>query len=543
MRLSSLLFAGALILAAAPVAAHPIAVDGAAGEWLGVQAPVSNLARISRTASGGGEWVWRDSAGDALSSAGSTVELLELRLTGDDFHLYVQAKLSGTWPTSGDGAPQLMLAIDTDRFFGSGSTTFPDGAQLATSDAAAFEYLLETRFGSGAGARLIDRFGGQQLVGPAALSAGGVLEVAIPWSALGAEGPPMQPWRFSAAVFRSSAVDSPYAVTGATCRAADVVTQYGDTGSTFGTANETSDSVLDHWSDVWFSPRGECYAPITVSEMCFEGGAQAQWVELFNASPNLVSLAGFKIGDAPLPDGPPEGMGQLPAILLLPGQAFVVARNGTEYLARYGVRADAECQANDPGTPDLTSFPQWSSNTAFNVTPAGDEMLVLDGGNTVVDVLTFKNGSWPGVTPHPGAPSQHSLERPAPNIDRDDCASDFIDQASPTPSSTPGVLGVSPVLASGALLALGSPWPNPTRGEAQFALRLTIEAALEVSVLDLSGREVARLVHGERWPAGTHVLRWSGRSTRGERAAPGIYLVRVASGTDVRTTRVVLTGN
>jgi hypothetical protein len=79
--------------------------------------------------------------------------------------------------------------------------------------------------------------------------------------------------------------------------------------------------------------------------------------------------------------------------------------------------------------------------------------------------------------------------------------------------------GVGPV--STLAFALEPVAPNPTRGDARFAFRLAREAAIELDVLDVQGRLVARLAHG-RHAAGAHEVRWDRGAT-----SPGLYLVRL----------------
>ncbi len=68
--------------------------------------------------------------------------------------------------------------------------------------------------------------------------------------------------------------------------------------------------------------------------------------------------------------------------------------------------------------------------------------------------------------------------------------------------------------------------PNPSRGEARIELTLPQSAFVRADVLDLSGRRVASLASGT-FSAGVHSLAWDGNTAAGERAAPGVYLVRV----------------
>jgi flagellar hook assembly protein FlgD len=62
---------------------------------------------------------------------------------------------------------------------------------------------------------------------------------------------------------------------------------------------------------------------------------------------------------------------------------------------------------------------------------------------------------------------------------------------------------------------------------------------VSLSVLDVHGRRVRTLVDGERAP-GAHSAIWNGTDQRGERAASGVYLIRLVAGELRATTRVVL---
>jgi serine protease len=76
---------------------------------------------------------------------------------------------------------------------------------------------------------------------------------------------------------------------------------------------------------------------------------------------------------------------------------------------------------------------------------------------------------------------------------------------------------------------------NPGRGEVAVAFRTTRAGPVSARVYDTRGALVRTLTQGER-PAGPHTLRWDGRNARGERAASGVYFIRVesAEGTSVR---------
>lgn len=86
--------------------------------------------------------------------------------------------------------------------------------------------------------------------------------------------------------------------------------------------------------------------------------------------------------------------------------------------------------------------------------------------------------------------------------------------------------------------ALGPPRPNPSRGMARVQLTLPHSAFVRAEVIDLTGRRVAALA-SETFSAGTHSLTWDGIMAGGDRASPGVYLVRVKWAGFERTQRIV----
>ncbi|MBK9471879.1 MAG: T9SS type A sorting domain-containing protein [bacterium] len=64
--------------------------------------------------------------------------------------------------------------------------------------------------------------------------------------------------------------------------------------------------------------------------------------------------------------------------------------------------------------------------------------------------------------------------------------------------------------------------------------------SVRIRVYDASGRLVRSLAEGTTF-AGRHRLDWDGRDDAGRRAAAGLYLIRVESGSRAATRKVVLT--
>ncbi len=75
-------------------------------------------------------------------------------------------------------------------------------------------------------------------------------------------------------------------------------------------------------------------------------------------------------------------------------------------------------------------------------------------------------------------------------------------------------------------LACTPPAPNPARAGTRLAFTLPHGAHVRAEVMDAQGRRVRTLADAY-WPAGAGALAWDLASERGDRVAPGIYLVRV----------------
>jgi hypothetical protein len=89
------------------------------------------------------------------------------------------------------------------------------------------------------------------------------------------------------------------------------------------------------------------------------------------------------------------------------------------------------------------------------------------------------------------------------------------------PSSEPGI-------------ALAAPHPNPARRAAQLRFTLPVAGEARLTVHDLAGREVSRLVEGTR-AAGEHLVTWETANV-----APGVYFVRLSAGGRASSRRMVV---
>ena len=83
-------------------------------------------------------------------------------------------------------------------------------------------------------------------------------------------------------------------------------------------------------------------------------------------------------------------------------------------------------------------------------------------------------------------------------------------------------------------LALAPPAPNPARGAVSLRWSLPLAGQVDLRVFDLLGREVAVLADDQPTQAGEHVTPWRAD------VASGVYVVRLRTGDEVRTRRVVV---
>jgi len=99
-------------------------------------------------------------------------------------------------------------------------------------------------------------------------------------------------------------------------------------------------------------------------------------------------------------------------------------------------------------------------------------------------------------------------------------------------------IAVEPLPQPALRFAVGSPYPNPALAGIDLAITLDRSHRVRCDLLDVSGRQIARLSDGEL-VAGTHAFQWDGR-IEGRRARAGVYLLRVSHEGGAVTRKLVL---
>lgn len=185
--------------------------------------------------------------------------------------------------------------------------------------------------------------------------------------------------------------------------------------------------------------------------------------------------------------------------------------------------------------------------------PCEDDDLVVAGWATARCCIIEGNVGGTGtlqwltapITGDPGVCLRAGCTRPTPagnfallpnspgRPENNDCG-EWIGAITASDCSTVGVEGAPPS-ADLDLRLLGA---NPTRGRVELAFHLPVAATASISVLDVSGRRLARLGELE---AGPGEVTWQG-SLRGDavRLAPGVYVVEVRAAGLEMSRRVVL---
>ncbi len=446
--------------------AHAITVDGDPSDWT-MAAPTNvNTGHIGRNASAQGEYIWTDYNADVRTDGtdpDSNYELTQFRVTADASNVYFLARLSDITSTN---LPYVAIAVDTDRVNGSGEVWFGDFAETQTSADAEWERLIVVNLNK---TGYYDTSWTWTIAGSSYISdANDVIEISMPRTALGVSWPATL--RFTVIVCQHDGSGGITDINGADSDALDCVTNYGNPGLTSNTWAEVSDGDVDYYFDVYFNPSGEPFPPLLISEVLYDhstGGTDTnyEWVQIYNATGSSISLEGWKVGDEETVDST-EGMYSFPGTpgSIAAGAYMVIAGRANEF--SYSCTPDFEFIDGTavPDPPDMVRDTTLWSTGSWGLGNGGDEVLLLDPCWTVVDVVTWENGSYPGVTDSDSdIAAGNSIQRHYPNVDTNDCretypTGDFETQASNgTPCDAPTAVELSSFTASAGGLGMVVP--------------------------------------------------------------------------------------
>jgi hypothetical protein len=230
---------------------------------------------------------------------------------------------------------------------------------------------------------------------------------------------------------------------------------------------------------------------------------QEEWVEIINTTTLPIALSGYKIGDEETIDAG-EGMLRFPSGVLDPGEQAVIANDADAFVVLFtGLAPNFAVVPGGRRIPIMVLYDLWATGSmAFR--NAGEEILVLDPFDTVVDVVVTGDGAWPGVHFDGTVPNQgFSMERGVHLVD----TNVILDATSPAPD----------------FVSVNSPG-NPTPGDID-AIELGCPAEID--------EDAAGFVCAVAILAGTGLCQVGAGDTCGGAISPdcsGDYVVAVAQG-------------
>jgi hypothetical protein len=83
-------------------------------------------------------------------------------------------------------------------------------------------------------------------------------------------------------------------------------------------------------------------------------------------------------------------------------------------------------------------------------------------------------------------------------------------------------------------------YPNPFNPATTIRYDLSQKVSVSLTIYDVNGRIINRLVHTESQPPGIYYVAWDGRNNSGIRVATGIYFYRLTAGDCVQAKKMVL---
>lgn len=200
-------------------------------------------------------------------------------------------------------------------------------------------------------------------------------------------------------------------------------------------ANSGSDMKRVRAAGIMIPGRAVGAGALLITELYYDtpgDDSLEEWFELTNVGETPLALDGYKLGDEESAGGG-EGMVAFPPDATIEaGQSIIVARSGSGFRTLFGFAPDFEIDDHDPGVPNMSGYASWATgDVALN--NDGDELLVLDPEDRVVDAVSYGNSE---VFMQPAVPDVvrgQSLARVPANCDTDSAAD--WQAAAPSPRS------------------------------------------------------------------------------------------------------------
>jgi hypothetical protein len=73
-------------------------------------------------------------------------------------------------------------------------------------------------------------------------------------------------------------------------------------------------------------------------------------------------------------------------------------------------------------------------------------------------------------------------------------------------------------------------YPNPFNGSTIIRFRLPSRNRVSLTIYDISGKEVIRLINNQVYAPGEHSIKWKGQNNIGKEVSSGIYFYELKAG-------------
>ena len=178
-----------------------------------------------------------------------------------------------------------------------------------------------------------------------------------------------------------------------------------------------------------------------ISEILYDsyGTDETEFVEIVNPTLKTINLGHYSLGDAVSREDF-EDVRHFPANTILnPGEVIVISTSAVDFFEIYHQWPNFEILETKGEVPNLIDDPTWGDPEAyFRLGNQGDEVILRDENDKIIDLVTYGAGNYPNQVPCPLLPNaNYSLERLPYWQDSDNCPEDFRQWPYPSPGKTP----------------------------------------------------------------------------------------------------------
>ena len=293
----------------------------------------------------------------------------------------------------------------------------------------------------------------------------------------------------------------------------------------FGNNSSVSDAIADAlhdasdhlpvYMDVWFDDLTYNDAGIVITEIMPNPGAVSdsygEWIEIHNTTDSTIDIEGWMIKDA----GSDEHVisNDAMSILVVPGDYFILARNGNEAL-NGGLVADY-------------------AYTGFTLSNSEDEIILNDSSGAIVDEVHYTN-AW--IFGNGIAMEIHDLESNN-NVTENWYAStvQYGDGDYGTPGTDwQGTAGIDEKIGIAETFLLHPPYPNPFNPVITIRYTIPVSGQYAIHIYSVTGRLIKTLIDNH-FSAGHYAAKWDASGL-----ASGVYWLKMESVNHIQVNKITL---